>query len=80
MQTQCAHTCGFCKAPEGLIPFASLGKDCSGFGVIGDFWGHFQMKQGSTMDKGTFSHFMKATFGPNWNNMNLVSSMHWYWH
>ena len=53
METKCALTCGFCKAPEGLIPFSSIAKDCSSFRAVGDFWGHFQMKEGSTMDKGT---------------------------
>ena len=53
MQSKCAHTCGFCTAPAGKVPFQILGRDCQEFELSGNFYGHFQLKEGSTMSSGT---------------------------
>ena len=67
VQDKCAYTCGFCKAPAGLVPFSSVYSqflsrainpdvtcDFKGMRFVGgDFYGHMQIKEGSTMEAGT---------------------------
>ena len=55
MQTKCAYTCGVCETPKDTYPFSVMAQDCSGFRDVGDFFGYFQMKEGSTMDQGTLT-------------------------